>query len=390
MQTLSYFVAAVALAPAFAARPLLATFTLTCAVASGQRMIAAGGAPHVPVWLWVLLVVAAVCEHLLFWRARPWLDDVPSTARGAFKAVITFMALAGLLWLGADLSTVMTPSEWLFAAVSASGATLFFARAWSGARGLLLTIDPTGALRLRYAVDMGEIVFTVGGVLLAGFSPAPAVAFLTLSAMAALFFLVVGWAWERTAEVKCARCAADIHACALICPACHMGREEAKRASWTGRPKRQRVQSADHQRMQLAVVGRCSFCASPDRPRSLLAPCARCKSAFSAEEAKQFLRAVDRRLPVTLAICAACSAVPVFGLVAGLVFYGLSRPGSIRRYVPWQSRFVARLFVSVATVALALIQPVPLLGILSVPLVCALNYAVDRSAVRLSLRAPKS
>lgn len=374
----------VALAPAFAARPALTALCVAAALSYAERAIGGAALETVPGWLGALLFVGAVMEHLLLWRARDWLDDLPSWVRAAVKAaaaVVTLVALKN------DRFVELPEAGWVFSAALLAVATWLFARAWSTARGLILTVDPGGALRIRYAVDLAEIFFTVGGVALVALNSRIALFFLGASVVAAAFFAAVAYAWERSAEVPCAHCGKQVHACALLCPSCSNARGDARRANWTGRPSRAPIRSAEHQRMSLTAAGRCASCASPGRPRNLLAPCARCGAKYDAEAAKQFLRAIDKRLPVTLAVCAAFSAVPVFGLVVGLLFFALSRNGSLRRYAPWQSRFVARLLVSGATVLLALLQPIPILGIVSLPAICALNYVVDRSAIRLTLRS---
>jgi hypothetical protein len=137
--------------------------------------------------------------------------------------------------------------------------------------------------------------------------------------------------------------------------------------------------------MSLTAAGRCARCATPC-PGEILAVCPRCHAPrLTAEQAQQVLRDIDRRLPVTLGLCAGMSAVPVLGLLVGGVYFRLSRNGSLGRYASLKRRLGSRVVMLLATIGLALLQSVPVVGIVSLPVLAALQYGMDRRAVARSL-----
>jgi hypothetical protein len=142
--------------------------------------------------------------------------------------------------------------------------------------------------------------------------------------------------------------------------------------------------------MSLTAAGRCARCAAPC-PGGILATCPHCHAPrLSPEEAEQVLLDIDRRLPVTLTVCAAMSAVPVLGLLVGSVYVQLSRNGSLGRYASLKRRLGGRTVMLLATLGLGLLQSVPVVGIVSLPLLAALRYGMDRRAVRSSLNKAAS
>ena len=137
--------------------------------------------------------------------------------------------------------------------------------------------------------------------------------------------------------------------------------------------------------MSLTAAGRCARCATPC-PGEILAVCPRCHAPrLTPDQAKLVLVDIDRRLPVTLAVCAGMSAVPVLGLLVGGVYFRLSRNGSLGRYASLKRRLGSRVVMLLATVGLALLQSVPVVGIVSLPVLAALQYGMDRRAVARSM-----
>ena len=93
---------------------------------------------------------------------------------------------------------------------------------------------------------------------------------------------------------------------------------------------------------------------------------------------------------MTLGVCAAMSVVPVLGLLVGGISFRLSRNGALGRYASLKRRLGSRVVMVLATIGLALLQSVPVLGIVSLPALAALQYAMDRRAVVSSMgKAPR-
>jgi hypothetical protein len=363
--------------PLFAARPMLAAFALACVVHFAQGLLGQPNPIEIPRFAMVLLGVAATAEWVLI-RWRDWFGTLPSAWRAGFHAVSAGGCLA---LLRAPLS-----AEDALPIALAAGAAFICGRQWSAFRGELVDLDPTGILRLGLIVGAGEVLWTLGVAGITVFYPFLAFVVVGLSALTTLTSAVAMRLWEKRAEAPCGSCGKAIHACALVCRYCRTQRT-ASRASWNGRPGKVPAVSVAHQQTALTAVGRCARCALP-AGSELLSVCRHCNEPrLTRAEAEQFIAAVDRRVPLTLAVCAAFSAIPLFGIVAGGIYYRLSGCGSLRRYVPWQRRLLARIFVTLATLLLVFVQFIPFIGIISVPAICFLNYAIDRQTVQAQLRA---
>jgi hypothetical protein len=110
---------------------------------------------------------------------------------------------------------------------------------------------------------------------------------------------------------------------------------------------------------------------------------------FSSRTAVEgYLSALHRKTPLTLLVLAALGSVPIFGLLAGILFYRLTLVGAVRHYAPTSARVFGRWVLRGVNGLLLLLQPVPALGIVVLPLMCLTNLAfytrhVTRSAAQL-------
>lgn len=359
------------LGTAFAARPFLAMVVLGFASALLHRF---GGAPleGVPIAALAPAFVLSSVEMFVLWRLRGFWDEVPLPLRAAGHA-----ALCGatcVLLIHGEVSTVPAVSV-------AVVATFFLSFEWSRFRAQLLVFDPGGGLSLATLLGAAEVIFTIAAALLAVFFPRVSLGLAGVAVCAAVVASIMRRWWERSAEVDCEQCHAKVHACAFVCGGCGHLREAPRNALWTGRPGSAPLTSPEHQRMSLTAAGRCARCATPC-PGDILATCPRCHAPrLSKEEAARVLRDIDLRLPVTLGVCAAMSVVPVLGLLVGGLYFRLSRNGALGRYASLKRRLGSRVVMLLATIGLALLQSVPVVGIVSLPALAALQYAMDRRAV---------
>lgn len=374
MDDTTLLIATASFGTAFAARPLLAALVAGTAASLFHRF---GGASldGVPAAVLLPAFVLSTGEMFVLWRLRGFWDEVPLPIRAGAHAVICFITAALLIHPRASQAP---------AVALAVMTTFFLAFEWSRFRGQLLVFDPGGTLSLATLLGAAEVVFTLGAALLAVFVPWGSVALAGLACVAAVAAAIIRRLWERSAEIDCEQCHAKVHLCASVCGSCGQTRGP-RRALWTGRPGTSPLSSPEHQRMSLTAAGRCTRCASPC-PGNLLSVCPCCHAPrLTREQAQQVLAAIDRRLPVTLGVCAAMSALPVLGLLVGGVYFRLSRNGSLGRYASLKRRLASRVVVVLATIALALVQPVPVVGMVSLPLLAALQYGLERRAVARSL-----
>src|SRR5690606_53751 len=83
----------------------------------------------------------------------------------------------------------------------------------------------------------------------------------------------------------------------------------------------------------------------------------------------------------TLLVCLAFSAVPVVGVIPGVVYYRMTLVSGLRGYVPPVRGCLARVVTRVLGFAVLALQPIPLVGALVLPLLCITAYLVYRRAL---------
>jgi hypothetical protein len=216
-----------------------------------------------------------------------------------------------------------------------------------------------------------------------------------LAGAAALGAIVTAWFVTRRLESRetskrqaCIQCQELIDPCAPHCPVCRAGQPHPRAVGLLGRTLSADA-GADHAFL-LKTHKRCSFCGSRIRGTGVSASCQRCSTPiFSSRAAVEgYLAALHRKTPLTLLILAALGSVPIFGLFAGILFYRLTLVGAVRHYAPTSARVFGRWILRAVNGALLLLQPVPALGIIVLPLMCLTNLAfytrhVTRSAGQL-------
>jgi hypothetical protein len=102
----------------------------------------------------------------------------------------------------------------------------------------------------------------------------------------------------------------------------------------------------------------------------------------SQTEFESYLAALQRRLPKTLLICLGLSAIPVVGVIPGVVYYRLTLVSGLRGYVPPLRGLFARVAIRVINWGVIALQPIPILGALIVPLMCLSNYTIYRGSLK--------
>jgi hypothetical protein len=119
------------------------------------------------------------------------------------------------------------------------------------------------------------------------------------------------------------------------------------------------------------------------KQRAVRQACPTCHTVTFASMAEfhAYLRALQARLPQTLLICLGLSAIPVIGVIPGVVYYRLTLVSGLRGYVPPLRGCLARVMIRVVNWGLILLQPIPVLGALIVPLMCVSSYWIYRSSL---------
>ncbi len=150
-----------------------------------------------------------------------------------------------------------------------------------------------------------------------------------------------------------------------------------------GQPARRIADDPARQRFRLTARKRCPECATRLRARAVQQRCTLCKTITFASRAEfeRYLDELQARLPRTLLVSLALSAIPVLGVVPGVVYYRLTLVSGVRGFVPPLSGCATRLVVRVVEWGLIALQPIPILGAFVVPLMCFATYRIYRRAV---------
>jgi len=129
---------------------------------------------------------------------------------------------------------------------------------------------------------------------------------------------------------------------------------------------------------------RCPSCATGWVEKRLGQCCAQCGTAVFADSTAldAYLSSLEARLPKTLAICLGFSSISLFGLIPGILYYRVSLISSLRYYVPGALVFGVRWLVRMLNLVLLLLQVVPFVGAITLPLMCWLNFSVFSAASR--------
>lgn len=383
--TLPYLLATLVATPFFATRGFLASFTLAVLARFGPHLpllrssatieVLAGA----PSWfthdLTLLGLGALAALELAAARsatARELFDGVDGFLKAGLQ---TGVALALVPRDAASLlpHTSAVPWEGLWA-LALGGGVLVLAQLRQAALRFVRDVDADDSLGLLWLWAWWEDAWVAGGLLFAALAPLAALVLFLVTTGALVLAGRYGQRHGTPARVDCATCGHLLHPCAPSCSACGAARA-AQAISVLGTPAA-RPAGPDHP-MALLARHRCPTCAE----RVSAGACPSCRRGVpSPAEAEALVRYLDRRLPRALGIAFACGLVPVLGIVPAVLFGRLSVTGGLLVWTPLGQRVAVRWLARGATVALVLLQPIPVLGAFAVPAIVLVRYALARRA----------
>ncbi|MEY4509620.1 MAG: hypothetical protein RLZZ450_1742 [Pseudomonadota bacterium] len=251
--------------------------------------------------------------------------------------------------------------------------------------------DPDDDLRLQRLLAWAEDGIGLVGVFLVLLVP-----FLTaLLALVAMLMLYLGQRYldRRVASdvVPCPACAVSLQRAALACPSCRATQQAPRQVGLLGVATHAAVVDRRAHRQSLLKKRRCPSCASRFAEHRADQHCTQCGTpAFvSTVERDAYLSELDRALPTTLLISAAFSAIPVVGLIPGIIYYRVTLVSAVRGYIPRGQGFVLRIALRIFKFVLLCVQWIPLLGSLAMPLMCLVDYRVYRAALKNQSITPR-
>ncbi|MCK6446042.1 MAG: hypothetical protein L6Q99_06575 [Planctomycetes bacterium] len=382
-------------APMFAARPFLAAFVTALLARFGHSIPYLGDREVIqvlaraPEWftsntslgvfgaLAVLEIAAAKSAEV-----KAWMSEVDSLVKSVVALVVSLAVLDPESEKVIKTIDKLGVFSWSFSGLTA--ATVFgLTMLRNQIVELLNDIDQDDDIGLQTLVNWIENIWTVMGLFLLVLLPILAV---VLSALTALGLWLARRRAERKEEeskVACARCATKILPHATLCHACRTPLEAPRKVGVFGTPKAEAAPDVALHRFELVARKRCPDCASRLKKRQARQRCETCNRVTfeSPAEFEAYLQALDRRLPKTLAICFLLSAVPLVGVIPGVIYYRLTMITGVRGYIPPLRGCTTKWVVRIVNWGVIALQPVPLLGATIVPLMCFTNYAIYKRSL---------
>jgi hypothetical protein len=189
---------------------------------------------------------------------------------------------------------------------------------------------------------------------------------------------------EERQKVPCSNCGAPNSLCGVACGKCGQTRTEIRRVGPLGGIREERMLDFHLHQFELLGRKRCPNCGERLRDRRLGLPCGECRRPpfRTPAEVEAYLSWLQAKLPKVLFILAICSFLPLLGLIPGILYYRISLISSLRHYLPVSVSFLGRWVTRFINLFLLCLQPIPILGIAALPLMCLTNYYLYRSLLR--------
>ena len=380
----------------FAARPFLAAF-LTAVLAkfgdhipylADSKVIQA--LAHSPEWFrsWTtLLVLVALSVGEALASKNPDVRAVMEDLDGWVKAGVSLLVSYALI----DGETAQTIKdiqrhgfgvESVWSVVCAVG-TFFVAFLRRGALWIVHEVDDGDDIGLQTVLNWVESTWTVSGLFFIVLFPIAAIVLSALTALA--LFGLRRWKEKRDERTKlpCASCGAPVFPHATQCPKCRHAVAEPRAVGVFGTAKAGPCADRDKQRFELIGRKRCPVCATRLKQRTVQQACPECRAVTFANEREfhLYLDVLAKRLPKTLLVSLALSAIPIVGVVPGVVYYRLTLISGLRGYVPMMRGCVSRVLLFFIRWILIALQPIPILGALVIPLMCLSSYWIYKRAL---------
>jgi predicted RNA-binding Zn-ribbon protein involved in translation (DUF1610 family) len=188
---------------------------------------------------------------------------------------------------------------------------------------------------------------------------------------------------EERAKLPCPGCKTPIRPHATRCHACQREVEAPRAVGVFGQPKEVATDDRARHAFDLVARKRCPVCASRLAQQAVQQPCPTCgKVTFASRaEFERYLDVLAARLPRTLLVCLGLGAIPVLGVIPGVVYYRLNLVAGLRGYVPPLRGCTTRWIVRLIHFVVIVLQPIPVLGALVLPFMCWSTYTIYRRSL---------
>ena len=284
-----------------------------------------------------------------------------------------------LLAMGTTLATG-------FAAVSAVG-TFVIATVRSAVLGVFFDADPDDDVGIQKLFSWASDVWASFGVFFLILFP-----FVMITLVAIVTGLIAGLRWwlnrkEEKSRVACVNCNTLMYRCAMACGTCRSPNPNVCDVGVLGQSDTDDPADINSQPRQLAEARRCPLCATRLPERDPHQACPTCATRPFADPAfvNRYETDIAKRLPLVLGVGALFSAIPIIGLIPGVIYYRLALVAPFRRYLPWGKSFVAKWAIRLVLFLLIAVQWIPAVGIVTVPAMALISFFAYRGLFRSEL-----
>ncbi|NLX58065.1 MAG: hypothetical protein GXY74_03145 [Phycisphaerae bacterium] len=343
----------------------------------------------------ITMVVLGLLAAAEIWATKD--ADVRQMMQGLDRYLKAAMAVVTLLGLQSvvDVETVQAIQQAGFASTAlalAIGAGVF---ALAGLRNALMEFlddaDPDDSTGLMKLLSWAEDAWVLVALIILVAYP---VFVLAVSALLVLLTALLRKLLERREEkrkIACASCGEMIYRTAVTCPKCRTGNPHVEAVGFLGSVKLGRAADMAVHRYRLVEWLRCPVCATRLRPRLPRQTCAACGHRVMEDRDFEagYVAYVQQRLVRVLPICFGISLVPMLGAMVGIVYYRFRVVMPYLHYLPRWRSIAARWLLKLFYLLLLVLQLVPLVGGLMVPLMALTSHGVYRRALRRVLADPK-
>ncbi|PCK06998.1 MAG: hypothetical protein COA42_16545 [Alteromonadaceae bacterium] len=253
-------------------------------------------------------------------------------------------------------------------------------------------LDPNDDLAIQKL-----LIYMEAGLGIAG--PLIFIAFPALAAIVAVISIVslklIQIRFERLEEQQkapCPNCKTLNHLSALGCSNCDHVATQPRDVGLFGQAQETVVSDYDAHRFAMIERKRCSHCGERCKLKGLNIQCERCQRPFfnGPDDGKRYLRYISAKLPKTLIISGLCSLIPVIGLIPGVIYYRLNLVGGLRAYLPLGATFINRWLVRILCLFVLFFQTMPIIGLVSIPIMCLINYSIYGLSMRRRVSSIRS
>ena len=382
--------------PIFASRPFLAAFVTALLARYGSELpwigdnaivVALGATPEwfrSPTALAVLGVLALL--EVLSAKspaARAVLDNVDGIVK---TAVAMLVALAVI-----DSDTAKTietiqkadvglDKAW---ALAIGTGTWFAASLRRRVVELVVEADEGDDVGLQSLLAWAENSWAVLGLLFLVIFP---IAALVLSA---LTMVGIGYARRRAeareerSKTPCAGCQTPLRAHATRCHVCRREVDAPRAVGIFGQPREKPAPDRARHAFDLVARKRCPQCAARLPKPAVRQACPTCAKVTFATTAEfeQYLAVLAARLPKTLLVSLGFGAIPLLGVIPGVIYYRLNLVAGLRGYIPPLRGCTTKWTVRLIHFAVIALQPIPVVGAVVLPFMCWSTYAIYRHSL---------